>query len=252
MTPASELAFVVAETARLLPADQVELVAAVVERRRGSDPSAQQGLRDLVPTEAFRAAVGRLVRAWDKHPQAGGESIALSLRAASAAYREARDESTVEVVWTGPEGDVDVRLTYAVLIEVIRAASRRLTLVSFAAHRVQEVAEALRVAVDRGTEVRLILDGGTAADRAYHASGGIFVYTWPPTLLPDHDSGHASLHAKAAIADDKIAFVTSANLTGYALYRNMELGLVVRGGDVPRLLADHFAGLIDRGVLVRA
>ena len=252
MKPASELASVIAETARLLPAEQVEVVAAVLEQQRGSRPPGSQGLRDLVPTEPFRAAIDRLVRAWDKHLQAGGESIALSLRAASAAYLKARDESTIEVVWTGPEGDVDVRLTYAVLLEVIRAASRRLTLVSFAAHRVQEVAHALQVAVNRGTEVRLILDGGTAADRAYHASGGISVYTWPPTLLPDHDPGHASLHAKAAIADDKIAFVTSANLTGYALDRNMELGLVVRGGDVPRLLADHFAGLIDRGVLVRA
>ncbi len=62
----------------------------------------------------------------------------------------------------------------------------------------------------------------------------------------------SSMAEPAAIADDKIAYFTSANLTGHARDRNMELGLVVRGGDVPRLLADHLAGLIDRGVPVRA
>jgi hypothetical protein len=31
----------------------------------------------------------------------------------------------------------------------------------------------------------------------------------------------------------------------------MELGLLVRGGEVPRLLATHFEGLINSGVLVR-
>ena len=79
---------------------------------------------------------------------------------------------------------------------------------------------------------------------------GLAVFTWRPTLLPDYDPRHASLHAKAAIADDKLAFVTSANLTGYALERNMELGLLVRGGYVPALLAKHFEDLKGRGELV--
>lgn len=39
--------------------------------------------------------------------------------------------------------------------------------------------------------------------------------------------------------DDRLAFVTSAHLTECALDRNMELGLLVRGGAVPKLLADH-------------
>lgn len=30
---------------------------------------------------------------------------------------------------------------------------------------------------------------------------------------------------------------------------NMELGLVVRGGDVPRRIADHFGTLMSDGVL---
>ncbi|MDA8379927.1 MAG: phospholipase D-like domain-containing protein [Actinomycetota bacterium] len=67
-----------------------------------------------------------------------------------------------------------------------------------------------------------------------------------------HDPNHASLHAKGAIADDRLAFVTSANLTEYALDRNIELGLLVRGGEVPRQLARHFDRLVATGVLVKA
>ena len=54
---------------------------------------------------------------------------------------------------------------------------------------------------------------------------------------------------KAAIADEHAALVTSANLTGAALDENMELGLLVRGGAVPRRLSRHFMTLIDEGVL---
>lgn len=251
MTPASNLAAVLADVARNLPADQLELAATALEHLDAPGPATLHTLRNSVPTEPFRATMERLAVAWGKSPELGGAGVALALRAASAGYRGALSESQVEAVWTGPDGDVDVRLTYAVLIEVIRAATRSLILVSFAAYRMEEVTEALRDAARRGVEVRLVLDGGTAAARAFEASERISLYTWPPTLLPEHDPQHASLHAKAAIADDRLALVTSANLTEYALDRNMELGLLVRGGAVPKLLAGHFDGLIGRGVLVK-
>lgn len=57
------------------------------------------------------------------------------------------------------------------------------------------------------------------------------------------------MHAKCAVADRRVAFVTSANLTGAAMTDNMELGLVVRGGDVPRRIANHFDALITSGTL---
>lgn len=246
-----DLAAGIAGAIGALPEDQVELVATALDRLDGPSPATRHALYQLVPTEPYRAAVDRLFDAWEELPELNGTSVALGLRAASACHRSALSESHVEVVWTGPDGDVDVRLTYSVLIEVIRTAVRRLILVSFAAYRVDEVVQALQQAASRGVEIQLILDGGTEAARAFEASERIALYTWLPTLLPEHDPGHASLHAKAVIADDRLAFVTSANLTEYALDRNMELGLLVRGGNVPKLLADHFHGLIDRDVLVK-
>jgi cardiolipin synthase A/B len=64
-------------------------------------------------------------------------------------------------------------------------------------------------------------------------------------------AGTAALHAKAAIADSHTALVTSANLTGHGMNENMELGLIVRGGSVPRRLAAHFIQLMADRVLIQ-
>lgn len=41
----------------------------------------------------------------------------------------------------------------------------------------------------------------------------------------------------------------AANLTGYALNLNMEMGLLVRGGNLPGRAAGHLKQLIEEGVL---
>jgi cardiolipin synthase A/B len=57
-------------------------------------------------------------------------------------------------------------------------------------------------------------------------------------------SATASVHAKCAVADGNVAFVTSANLSDAAMERNMELGVLLRGGQVPGLLDRHLAALV--------
>lgn len=76
-------------------------------------------------------------------------------------------------------------------------------------------------------------------------------YVWPPERRSTLGGGKVSMHAKAAIADDQVALVTSANLTDRAVSDNLELGVLIRGGDVPRRLAAHFRELITSEVLVR-
>ena len=53
------------------------------------------------------------------------------------------------------------------------------------------------------------------------------------------------------MADQATAFISSANLTEYALSLNMELGMLVKGGSLPRELAAHLRGLIQGRILVR-
>lgn len=131
---------------------------------------------------------------------------------------------------------------------------------SFAAYKVADVVNALRVARGRGVDIRLVLE--TAEDSggklshdgaiAFETLGdAVSLWTWPADRRPRSASGApAALHVKAAVADDIVAFVTSANLTDWGLSENMELGLLVRGGRVPQRLAAHFRQMMDDGVLV--
>jgi phosphatidylserine/phosphatidylglycerophosphate/cardiolipin synthase-like enzyme len=75
------------------------------------------------------------------------------------------------------------------------------------------------------------------------------IYTWRQKPEPFVDG---KVHAKVAVIDGARAFITSANLTGHALEKNMEAGVAIHGGPVPRTLRDHLEALIDVGVIGRA
>ena len=78
----------------------------------------------------------------------------------------------------------------------------------------------------------------------------IRVFEWPVDSRPRTRDRYGTLHAKCALADGEVLFITSANLTGHALELNMELGVLLRGGRSPAQAAGHFAELIRTGVLV--
>lgn len=106
----SDFVAALARIARSLPSDQLEQAASVLGRLRGPG-SALDVLCDVVPTEPFRAAMAQLVTAWKNELGVEGEAVALALLSTCVRYRTARADSQVEVVWTGPEGEVEVRLT---------------------------------------------------------------------------------------------------------------------------------------------
>lgn len=68
------------------------------------------------------------------------------------------------------------------------------------------------------------------------------VFYDPRTLSADRDV-RASWHAKCVLADDEVAFVTSANFTEWAQERNVEAGVLIRGHHFVRQLRRQFDGL---------
>jgi cardiolipin synthase A/B len=253
-----ELVAAIDVVARRLPEGQVATLAAVLEDCQAPTPGARSRAVGAVASPTFADLAGRLVSAWE-HEEIGGSALAVALEAASEAVRKEREEESIEVVWTGPRtAAVPVRLTREVLIDVIRAARESLFIVSFAAYKVEVVLTELSAAADRGVVIRLILEsgetgGGTLTFDSAKAfdvlRNGVTFYVWPSEKRPVLERGRASLHAKAAVADDHTAFVTSANLTGHGITENMELGLLVRGGAIPRRLSAHFRELLADGTL---
>lgn len=256
MTRPRALADEIARVARALSPGALD---ALVEALRRGDTRAV--LPQVVATPAYRQQVDALLAAWARAPGVRPESLALALEAAAAAA-SSPDRERVCVVWTGPASDaVPVRRTDQALLELVRAARRRLMVVSYAVYRVESIATALIDAAGRGVRVALVLEsevesgGGLSVDGAATLGRAVLdcsdLYTWPASLRPSERGRLAALHAKCAVADGERLLVSSANLTEFALGLNMELGLLVAGGQVPGRVRDHLENLIGQGVLVR-
>lgn len=186
-------------------------------------------------------------------PQVTVGELSAMFRASATTAAFAAGASSLELVWTGPgTGMVPVRHTAQVLTGLIDEAREQLFLVSFVAYNVGTVVGALARAIQRGVLTRVLLErskehgGNVTVDSIAMLKqqlSGAQLYEWDKTSGDFTQS--ASVHAKCAVADGAVAFVTSANLTEAAMERNMELGILVRGGHLPRLLNQHLAALID-------
>ncbi|WP_422449532.1 MULTISPECIES: DISARM system phospholipase D-like protein DrmC [unclassified Endozoicomonas] len=188
---------------------------------------------------------------WDESCISKYELAGMILGACSSAH-SGNSNGSVELVWTGPDTTiVPVRQTSAVLHEVIDKAQHSLFIVSFVITDIKATATALEAAINRGVKLSILTEsskerggsldydpGENIANRLPLAS----VYYWPEENRPD--GGIGSVHAKCAVADDSLAFITSANLTGYALEHNMEMGALITGGRVPGNLKNHLDALI--------
>ena len=169
----------------------------------------------------------------------------------------------MELVWTGPDvGMVPLRRTEQALLQVIDSASRRATVVSYAVYNIPRICEALIRAADRGVSINVIietpdrLEGQNTYDTlkalgpSVAARCGVFL--WPlEKREKDSNNKPGILHVKCAVADGRWLFLSSANLTEYAFTLNMELGLLITGGNLPLQVESHFDRMIQIGVLGR-
>lgn len=211
----------------------------------------------LADTPAARQAVARVVAAWTP-VQVSGDEVAGMLLGASEARLRVERALSVELVWTGPRTRfVPTRRTEQVLLDLIASAKTDLFLVSFVAYNVRSVVTAMKEASNRGVRLRVLLEasaghGGTLNyDPAATMRGCVptaELFTWKEKPEPFIDG---KVHAKVAVVDGARAFITSANLTGHALEQNMEAGVLVNGGPLPKTLWDHLEALIDVGLLGR-
>lgn len=169
---------------------------------------------------------------------------------------EHHQELSPELVWTGPvPAGTATRQTEQVMLEVIRSARKRLFLTSFVAYKVDRIVTALNEAADRGVDVKILLEspegkGGNISVDSVSLMREVLprarFYAWHKR--PEEFAG-GSVHAKVAVADDRLAFVTSANLTGHAMERNMEAGVLLRCGEHPRKLAEYLDSMVTTGVI---
>jgi phosphatidylserine/phosphatidylglycerophosphate/cardiolipin synthase-like enzyme len=223
---------------------------------------ARQAILQTIPTPDFRDATADFLDLW--HSSAAGvgaEAVAVALVTAAKSEQDHRHHETVEIVWTGPElAETRFRQTEQAILEVVNAATKRLTVVSYAVYRIPRIREALVAAANRGVNIRLIVETPNRIEGqgeydcllalGDNVASACSVYYWPQENRGKDDNGKLGiLHVKCAVADGHRMFLSSANFTEYAFTINMELGLLVTGGKLPSQVERHFERLIEVGHL---
>jgi phosphatidylserine/phosphatidylglycerophosphate/cardiolipin synthase-like enzyme len=202
----------------------------------------------------------------DRWQQEAGELdaqvVGTALLTAALSEQKHRDSQSVELVWTGPDtGHAPFRRTEQAILQLLDSAEKRITLVSFAVYRIPNVATALVRAAQRGIKLTVIVEtpdkiGGENEYNTLQALGDEVaacstVYFWPKQKRRLSEANKPGiLHVKCAVADGEWLFLSSANLTQQAFTINMELGMLVRGGTMPRRVEEQFERLLQSEQLV--
>ncbi|EOF7684342.1 MULTISPECIES: DISARM system phospholipase D-like protein DrmC [Pseudomonadota] len=228
-----------------------EKVQAIASRIRRTDAVKAAGaLSGAVSTPVAAEVVDQLIDAW-RSTSVSAEELASMLLAAGHVFTKATNQQSTELVWTGPTTPfVSARRTEQALLQVINAAEQTLFITSFVAYDVSTIVKALNAANDRGVVISMLLElsqdhGGSITFDAIGKMRTLVpaarLYAWRDKADPFSDG---RVHAKVAVADGKMCFITSANLTGHAMEQNMEVGVLLTGGQIPKLLLDHLQALV--------
>jgi phosphatidylserine/phosphatidylglycerophosphate/cardiolipin synthase-like enzyme len=179
-------------------------------------------------------------------------------------------EVELELVVTGPDVREQARDTAVVVEQLFEEAKASVLLVGFALYDGSTIFRRLAQRLDATPQLQATLcldisrrstDTTRESDliaryehefRQRHWSGKRLpnIYFDPRGLTMDANK-RAVLHAKCIVIDSASALVTSANPTPAAYTKNIELGIVIRGGTIPGQIASHFSSLIETGALRR-
>ncbi|MEO3976463.1 DISARM system phospholipase D-like protein DrmC [Streptomyces sp. CAU 1734] len=209
-----------------------------------------------IPEQAASEAIAEVYAALRREGVSAPEAAAY-LRGFVAGLAKRPQDTEVTTVWSGPATPgVPVRPTARVLAEVVGGAERELLAMTYSARPWAPLTAALLAAVGRGVEVHVVVEtnagaagllSGPEPAEAFAGVPGIRLWHWAPER---REHRRARQHAKLAVADRQVLLLGSANLTESGVRRNLEAGVLVRGGDAPRRAAEHIRDLQRRGVLV--
>lgn len=198
-------------------------------------------------------AVAELCDLWTRVPGVNGRLLGDALRCSARAVKRTSAYEKVELLCTGPGTD-SIRRTKQALLEVVRSARTSLWVVSYVVGLgADDIVEALEERASAGVSVKLLYDHRTKSGpdgllRLAAVAPNCQVYLWPDEHRQFQPGHYANLHAKCAVADGRQAFVSSANLTGWAMEHNLEVGYMVTGGPTPRALHRYLDGLVESKV----
>lgn len=242
-----------------LPFAAMQLLAKAIHD--SGDVNNRPKILGTISTAAFRDAVDDFLKA-SSTLDLSTDAIVSSLITAAQSEQFHRQEQTVELVWTGPESQAaPFRHTQQAILEVLDRAEKRITLVCYSVYNIPNIQQALIRAAQRGVRIRVVvetpnkLSGKNTYDTlkalGHDVAACSEVYYWPEEQRQRTENNTlAKLHAKCAVSDGNRLFLSSANLTEHAFTVNMELGVLMTGGKLPREVESQFKRLLDGRLIV--
>lgn len=171
----------------------------------------------------------------------------LTVATLTRAYALTRSRIVATRPWDNITSRTDSETAY---LAVIGSARNRLILASYVVYSVPPILDALKEASARGVRIEVLLEpaqtnGGTV--HGAHNSEAFLRAIIPNAAFyrPDPDKIRA-MHAKFVCADEQIALITSANVTAAAISRNLELGVLVSNGPIPKQVTELFDELLRK------
>ncbi len=175
----------------------------------------------------------------------------------------------IDLVTTGPEAPgIANRDTAVVVRNLFSRAQKSVLVAGYAVYQGQQVFEALARRMDEipDLEVTMCLDlqrGDSIEDdsvlvrrfaekfKAQHWPSGSRVpkIYFDPRGIDVERSQRASLHAKCVVVDRQHLFISSANFTRRAQFKNIEVGLQINSPSIAQQLTRHFLSLMESGLL---
>lgn len=211
-----------------------------------------------------RYIIEKLFDEWKREKQKNQSQtlreLASALHLLSVNRKKNKDRKKIELVWTGPTSRIPVRQTRQVLSQLISGAQKELLIVSFVVFKIPDILELLKAALKRGVTITCVFEspeesGGKISFQGFSDFNDeilkqIKILIWNKEMRPISPEGKiGTLHAKVAIADQKVSFISSANLTVNAMTLNMELGLLLNDKSIAQEIIEHFEQLIQDGIL---
>lgn len=246
-----------------IPSEYISRITDMLQR----EPKFENGrmlhrIQSLIPQVDVQENIRLFVENWEKVKDAPSpKEMALMISAVDFALEHNRQHQSIELTWTGPKTRaVNLRRTDQALIELINSSKERVIIVSFAVYKAKEIMSALEKAANRDVAINIIVESPDASEgkiaydtiaalgKAMKSKARIFI--WPHAKRVVSTNGkYGALHAKVAVGDKKILYISSANLTDYAMSLNMEMGILVFGGELPGQAQSHLDELIAEGTL---
>jgi cardiolipin synthase A/B len=237
----------------VIPSEKIIQLGQIIRNLQG--PNETDKLNQWATSPLLREKLNKLIDCW-KATKVSSKELSGILVGASHAYNKARTETSLELVWTGPPThQISTRKTEQALLEVINTSKTNMFFTCFVSYKATKIIAAIKNAINRGVDISILIESSddpddgifaNAIDKMKQSLPEAKIFYWKKKEAEFEDG---KVHAKIAVADNQVCFISSANLTEYAMEKNMEVGILIYGGTVPEKLHEHLKALVFTKVI---